>query len=355
MLWRHSNRECGRTLMNNGRSQRFAAKDSDMKRVLVITTNLQQASFRLRVEALRPLLLVRGFELDIHVRPKQWLARRAFLRSAGGYHAVLLQRKLLDPSDARLLRRHTARIVYDIDDAVMFHAHAVGRISQWRTKRRFEATARIVDQVVAGNEYLAAMFRERGRKVTVLPTCVDPAHYRVKRHEIGDGVALVWIGSKSTLPYLREQLPAIEGAAKRVAGLRLITIGDSSITGAGLPVEHIPWSVDAEAASLVRGDIGIAPTPDDRWTRGKCGFKIVQYMAAGLPAIASPVGANAEIVRANETGLLATTSLEWTDAIVKLASDIALRRTMGAAGRERVEREFSIERAADVWAQLLAG
>ena len=113
-----------------------------MKRVLVITTNLQQASFRLRVEALRPLLLARGFDLDIQVRPKQWLARRAFLRTAGAYHAVLLQRKLLDPSDARLLRRRAARIFYDIDDAVMFHAHEVGWISQWRTKRRFEATGR---------------------------------------------------------------------------------------------------------------------------------------------------------------------------------------------------------------------
>ena len=325
-----------------------------MKRVLVITTNLQQASYRLRMEALRPLLAERGFELDVQIRPKRWLARRAFLRSAGAYHAILLQRKLLDPADARLLRRHAARVFYDIDDAVMYHAHPVGRISHWRTRRRFEATARIVDQVVAGNEYLAAMFRQRGRNVTVLPTCVDPLHYRVKHHEAGDGIALVWIGSKSTLPYLREQLTAIEQAAERVAGLRLITIGDQSLGGAKLPVEHVAWSEDTEAEALVRGDIGIAPTPDDRWTRGKCGFKIIQYMAAGLPAIASPVGANAEIIRPNQTGLLATTSAEWTEAIVKLASDIALREAMGSAARERVEREFSIERAADVWAQLLA-
>src|SRR5688572_20314115 len=177
-----------------------------MKRILVIISNPQQASYRLRIDALRPMLAERGFALDVRVRPKAWLGRRALLRSAGGYDAVILQRKLLDPSNARLLRRSARKIVYDIDDAVMFHAHPVGLISRWRTKRRFEATAANVDHVVAGSEHLADMFRQRGRSVTVLPTCVDPAHYRVKRHESIGAVSLVWIGSHSTLPYLREQL-----------------------------------------------------------------------------------------------------------------------------------------------------
>src|SRR5438094_1819546 len=102
----------------------------------------------------------------------------------------------------------------------MFHASEVGRLSRWRTTRRFEATARVVDHVVAGNEYLAKMFRERGREVTVLPTTVDPAHYEVKHHAASDSPALVWIGSRSTLPYLRELLPAMQESARRVPGLR---------------------------------------------------------------------------------------------------------------------------------------
>jgi len=267
---------------------------------------------------------------------------------------VLLQRKLLDPSDARVLRRAARRIVYDLDDAVMFHAHRVGLFSRWRTNRRFEATTRALDHVVAGNEYLAEMFRQRGREVTVLPTCVDPDRYRVKEHAGSTGpVSLVWIGSNSTLPYLAEQMPAIRDAAQGTP-LKLITIGDRTIDDPGLPLEHVKWSLEAEAEWLARGDVGIAPTPDDRWTRGKCGFKLIQYMAAGLPVIASPVGANAEIVRVDETGLLATTPREWTDAIVKLAGDAELRRRMGGAGRKRVEREYSVTRAADVWAGLLA-
>lgn len=333
-----------------------------MKRILVIITNTQQASYRLRVEALLPPLATRGFALDVQVRPRNLLSRRVLLKSASRYHAVLLQRKLLDPSDARLLRTHARRIFYDLDDAVMFHAKAVGTFAQWRTTRRFEATARAVDHVVAGNEYLAAMFRARGRPVTVLPTTVDPDRYIVKEHggssspaaaarpTAAGPVTLVWIGSNSTLPYLAEHLPAL-----RRTGARLQTIADEPLADpAGMAVEHARWSAHGEAELLARGDIGIAPTPCDRWTLGKCGFKIIQYMAAGLPSVASPVGANAEIVRVNETGLLADTPAEWAEAIERLARDVELRRRMGRAAREVAEREYSLTRAADTWARLLA-
>jgi glycosyltransferase involved in cell wall biosynthesis len=326
-----------------------------MPRVLVITNNLKQASFRLRVAALLEPLAKRGFDLKIEVRPRSLLARRRLMRTARQFDAVLLQRKLLDPGDLRVLRSSAKRIVYDVDDAVMFHERRVGRFEQWRTTRRFHATARSVDHVVAGNEYLAEFFRREGCRVTVLPTVVDPQHYRVKSHAESTSPRLVWIGSHSTLPYLRPFLHAIAEAARRATGLGLITIADETISNAPLPVEHVRWSVEAEADALVRGDIGIAPTPTDRWTLGKCGFKIIQYMAAGLPVIASPVGANAEIVREGETGRLVESIDAWTNAIVELARDVETRRRLGAAGRARVEREYTLDRAAEVWAKLLSG
>jgi glycosyltransferase involved in cell wall biosynthesis len=325
-----------------------------MTRVLVITNNLRQASFRVRIEALIPSLAGHGIECDVQVRPGGMLARRRLLRSAEDYEAVLLQRKLLDPGDARLLRRHARRILFDVDDAVMYHAHEVGRISRWRTARRFAATAGIVDRVVAGNEYLASIFRERGCAVTVLPTVVDPERYLVKSHALSDSPRLVWIGSRSTVGYLREHLPLLRRAAERCPGLRLVTIADASVESSEvLPVDAIEWSAETEAASLLRGDIGIAPTPCDRWTLGKCGFKIIQYMAAGLPVVASPIGANAEIVRQGETGFLPSTPEEWVEAVVRLADNVTLRQTLGIAGRRRIAAEYSIPRAAQVWAGLL--
>jgi glycosyltransferase involved in cell wall biosynthesis len=321
-----------------------------MRKVLVIITNPRQASYRLRIEALRAGLSARGVELQVQIRPRRSLARRRVLKWAGDFDSVILQRKLLDPSDARLLRRRQKKIFYDIDDAVMYHAHRVGIISQWRTRRRFEATARILDHVVAGNEYLAEMFRQRGRNVTILPTCVDPAHYGVKEHAHTDAIRLVWIGSGSTLPYLTDILPAL----RQIPNLQLITIADRTLENSGLKIAHIPWSIESESAALTHGDIGIAPTPDDRWTRGKCGFKIIQYMAAGLPVIASPVGANAQIVRQHETGFLATTTEQWIEAIRQLAADVGLRRQLGRTGRECVEREYAIDRAIQTWADLLS-
>ncbi len=337
------------------RSQLAHATIRIVSRVLVITNNLQQASFRLRIEALSEELRRRGVFLDIHVRPREVLGRRRLLKSAADYDAVLLQRKMLDPLDTRLLRKKARKLFFDVDDAVMYHSRPVGPLKRWQTWRRFLATARYADLVVAGNEYLADLFRRHGAKATVLPTVVDPAHYQVKSHTAGDAPALVWIGSKSTLTYLRQFAPALAEAKKRVPNLRLITIADRPLSDAPVPIEHVPWSEQTESAALCRGDIGIAPTPRDRWTLGKCGFKIVQYMAAGLPVIASPVGVNSEIVVSGETGLLPDGPAAWAGAVAALAADPAKRQELGTAGRKRVERQFSTIRAVAFWAGLLGG
>lgn len=324
---------------------------------MVLANNLAQASFRLRMAALAPLLAERGFDLQIYPRPKglfAWPKLRNILKTAGEFHAVIIQRKFLEPTDANLLRRHARRVFYDIDDALMFHNRDVGRVSRWRTQRRFLATARIIDQVAAGNEYLAELFRQQGRRATVVPTVIDASRYQVTAHGPRPTPRLVWIGSHSTLPYLQSFLPAIEQAAQAVPNLRLLTIADVTVKSEILTVEHEPWSEAGEAAALCRGEIGIAPTPSDPWTMGKCGFKILQYMAAGLPVIASPVGANAQIVLDGKTGFLPREPADWPAAIEQLAIDAALRARMGAAARRRVQEMYSLERAADQWAELLS-
>jgi glycosyltransferase involved in cell wall biosynthesis len=324
-------------------------------RVLVISIDPAEAAFRLRLGILAPLLAGEGYTFDCHVRPRDFAERRRLIATAGAYDAVIVQRKLLDPSHARLLRRVAKRVVFELDDAVMTQRREVSAWSRWLKRRRFRATAVAADHVVAGNEYLAGQFRELGRPVTVLPTVVDPDHYVVKQHAATDRPTLVWIGSGSTLPYVKQWMPQLEAAARRVPGLRLITIANDTVQSDVLDVEHIPWTEGGEAAALARGDIGIAPTPDDRWTAGKSGFKIVQYMAAGLPTIASPVGANAGIVSDGVTGLLPATQGDWPDAIARLAGDVALRASMGAAARQAVMAGYTLERARSVWRRVLSG
>ncbi|CAN5491583.1 N/A [soil metagenome] len=325
--------------------------------VLAITSGLKQAAARLRAGELVAPLRERGIDLQVATWGKKLLDRSALIRSAAQFDAVILQRRLLDPSNARALRRHAKKIFFDVDDAVMFHAGDVGWWSRWRTDRRFVATCGILDHVVAGNEYLADIFRAQGCTASVLPTVVDPAHYRVKLHQPTDSstpVRLVWIGSHSTIDYLHLITPALAEAATVVPGLRLTVIADRTLTDSPVPVEFVEWSEAGEAAALAAADIGIAPTPEDRWTLGKCGFKIVQYMAAGLPVIASPVGANSVIVREGESGFLAATPEQWTARIIELASDMALRAKFGAMGRRDVWSIYNTARAADFWASLLS-
>jgi glycosyltransferase involved in cell wall biosynthesis len=327
-----------------------------MRRVLVLATNLAQASYRLRIAALMPLLKERGVEFDVYLRPRGLLASsklQARLRDSDGYDAVLIQRKFLSPAEAKLLRRHAKRILYDIDDALMFHNREIGRISRWRTNRNFEATATMIDHVVAGNEYLAKLFRDRGREASIIPTMLDSGRYLVKQHEPTATPRLVWIGSRSTIQYLRDIVPALEEAARQVPGLRLLTIANATVQSSVLQVEHIEWTQAGEAAALCTGDIGIAPTPKDPWTMGKCGFKILQYMASGLPVIASPVGANAQIVQEGATGFLPMRNADWPSAVLKLAGDVDLRARMGATSRDLAATRYTLERAADDWARIL--
>ncbi len=324
-----------------------------MFKVLAITSGMKQAAARLRMGELILPLRERGIELTMAEWGKNLLERRALIRSASDFDAVILQRRLLDPGNAQSLRKRAKRIYFDVDDAVMYHAGNVGWWSRWRTDRRFAATCRILDHVVAGNEYLADIFRASNCPASVLPTVVDPQHYQCKLHQPTESPRLVWIGSHSTIGYLELIRDALVDAAKVIPGLRLTVIADRTWADAPLPVEFVAWSADGEAAALASADIGIAPTPDDRWTRGKCGFKIIQYMASGLPVIASPVGANSIIVRPGSTGFVAESAADWTARLLELANNPQQRAEFGAAGRRDVWSIYNLSRAADFWMRLL--
>jgi glycosyltransferase involved in cell wall biosynthesis len=229
--------------------------------------------------------------------------------------------------------------------------HSAGR------QRRFAATVRAADRVLAGNAFLAEQARRftAPERVQVIPTCVDPARYPLATHEASGTVRLVWVGSSSTLRGLEAIRPTLEMVGRPVPSVRLKLICDSFFTLEHLPIEPCPWSESGEAAEIAAGDIGISWVPDDLWSRGKCGLKVLQYMAAGLPVVANPVGVHTEMIRHGENGFLARTPAEWVEAVRTLAQDAGLRRRMGAAGRRRVEQDYSVARGAASWAALLHG
>jgi glycosyltransferase involved in cell wall biosynthesis len=248
-------------------------------------------------------------------------------------------------------------LLFDFDDAVFLRdSYATKGLRSRRRMSRFANMISHADAVIAGNAFLqheAAQWN-LGRCIHVIPTCIDPARYPLAQHRrSGAGVEMVWIGSSSTLRGLEAIRPLLEDLGSSWPGLRLKLICDRFLEFPHLNTIPCRWSEATQADDLAAADIGISWLPDDAWSRGKCGLKILQYMAAGLPVVANPVGVQANIVRHGETGFLATTFTEWSAAIGRLAHDPPLRIRMGEAGRLRVEKDFSVSFGAARWVQVL--
>jgi glycosyltransferase involved in cell wall biosynthesis len=322
-----------------------------------LVESLDHVCCRYRLAAFRPLLEQAGHHLELRPLPRHWWSWFNLGRELRHADVVILQRKLPHPWQRYLLRRAARFLVFDLDDAVFVRdSYAARGLHSGSRLRRFAALVRVADAVAAGNSFLhdqAARWAERTR-LHVIPTCVAPEHYPLAEHRrAGDGVRLVWVGSASTLRGLEAVRPLLEEIGRRLPGLSLKLICNRFLQLEHLPVEPCPWTEAGEAREIAAGDIGISHIPDDLWSRGKCGLKVLQYMAAGLPVVANPVGVHPEMIRHGETGLLASTPERWIEAIRRLAHDPALRRQMGRAGRQRVAREYSVAAGAAGWMDLL--
>ncbi len=241
--------------------------------------------------------------------------------------------------------------VCDYDDAVFhnYDLHRSGLVRRLLGHKLDRLMGRAA-LVVAGNEYLAARARKAGTaRVEIVPTVVDADRYATRDTAPGGApLNIGWIGSPSTWDdYMRPRLGMFGASAAR-HGARLLAVGASPTEHPQLDIR--PWSEAGEVSQIQQMDIGLMPLTDTPWARGKCGYKLIQYMACGVPVIASPVGVNREIVEHGVNGFLAGSDAEWQEALDRLLTDSALRRTMGAAGRRKVEERYSLH----VWGPRLA-
>jgi glycosyltransferase involved in cell wall biosynthesis len=247
--------------------------------------------------------------------------------------------------------------VVDLDDA-WFHRYDRNRfaIVRWLMGHKIDVVMRRAAAVVAGNEYLAERARAAGaRRIEVIPTVIDLARYPAPNSDpaANDVLTVGWIGTPLNARYL----DSIEPGLRRLAGrrpIRLVVVGAPvPATWAGLPAESRPWSEATEIAQISAFDVGIMSLDDTPWERGKCAYKLLQVMAAGKPVVASPVGANRQVVQHGVNGYLAATTDEWVAALTSLSDDADLRRRMGAAARKTVEDTYSLERIAPRLATVL--
>ncbi len=319
-------------------------------RVLAFVPHLQRLGHECLVLPSRPekyaSLPLLGFRLSGHVkRWNRWQDLTALKRWSPD--VVVLEREIFsDPTVdvEQALRQICKRLVLDIDDGLFV-----------LNRHKFEVLCGLCDHVIAGNELLAIRARSINPRVTVIPTCVDLERYvgedqipNLKPQISNDSLILGWTGTAANIEYLEVLRQPLKQLSREFS-IELRVIAESGrplrqlkFECEGINTHFIQWSAASEIADLQAFDIGLMPMPDTDWTRYKCGLKVLQYMALGIPAVASPVGVNSEIIRHGVTGWLATSSDEWTFLLRQLLSSPNHRTSVLAAARRTVEERYSI-------------
>jgi glycosyltransferase involved in cell wall biosynthesis len=244
-------------------------------------------------------------------------------------------------------------VIYDYDDAI-FHQYDQHNnpLIQAILSNKLAPLMRRANLAFCGNAYLRAYADRYCKHTEIIPTTVDITLYQPRSAASSSPLTIGWIGSPSTWRYCAQMADVLSTFAKK-ENSRVLIIGAQHAADSALPFEFRDWAEEREIADIQEMDIGIMPIPDEPWARGKCGYKLIQYMACGIPVIASPVGVNSEIVEHGVNGFLASTPEEWRAAITQLANDADLRKRMGEAGRARVEAHYSIQQFGPRMAELI--
>jgi glycosyltransferase involved in cell wall biosynthesis len=324
------------------------------------------ASTRYRVLALLPALRAAGWQpevrypLDLGRRGalRAWQRLRDLLRDtrpAADLDLLFLHRKTYPPAFARRLRKVGVPVVYDFDDAVDLPppGRDPGPAAERRYRENFAGTVAASTLVLCGNAELER--RAAHPRARIVPTAVDTERFRPGAAAPPDGPALGWVGHGDNLPYLEALADPLRELARRHPGLKLIVVADRAPRIDGVEVEFRRWRLEDEIACFGGMRVGLMPLDDTPWARAKCAFKAIQYMALGIPAVASPVGTNRELIEDGENGFLADGPERWVETVDRLLADPELERSVAAAARTTVEERYSLRVVAGQVVEALDG
>ena len=278
--------------------------------------------------------------------PASLWSRFLFYRSLKSYDIVVVSRKLLTGLETLLLKKYSRCLFFDFDDAIIYKDSNQREIQRSESAwRRFKNITSASHVVLAGNEYLRQMALPFNPRTLILPTPVDTDRYQAKTVGTTNSTPLTigWMGSASTLFYLKQIVPALETLYKKYPFLQLKIVANDFFTPASIPVIKKPWAFEEEVTDLQSFDIGVMPLTDDVWARGKCGLKLLQYMACGISAVCSPVGVNAQIIENGVDGFHAASLEEWIARLDQLIQSPSLRKEFGIKARKKAEEEYSVK------------
>jgi glycosyltransferase involved in cell wall biosynthesis len=356
---------------------------ADRIRLLVLSPIPEEgAGCRFRIAQFIPFLEKQGFDVTLRplftteffrqvYRPGHYL-RKALtftllslkrldsLRDVSQFDVVFIYREVFPVGPAIVERLLTSGgrppVVFDFDDAIFLPSVSDANRLIGALKRP-QKVATIIGrsrQVIAGNAFLADYARRFNPAVTLVPTCVDTARFVPAPAPPAHRTPIVgWIGSPTTASYVRDLAPVLQRARARHPFTLRVSGGGAPLEIDGVDVENADWSLEREVDLFNTCDIGVYPLTDDEWSKGKCGFKAIQFMACGVPVVAAAVGVNRDIIQDGVNGFLAATPDEWIDKLARLLADPALRRRFGEAGRRTVVERYSLERNAPILADTL--
>jgi glycosyltransferase involved in cell wall biosynthesis len=354
-----------------------------MKRVLFLVAHpIEDAGCRYRVYQFLPYLENAGYECVVapfstanlfralrrrgHFSSKilhtVYCSIRRFLQLAGvgQFDLVVIHREVFPffaPALEKAVLRRSRKVMFSFDDAIYAGHHDVGTLNHpflYRLKygRGIDEILGRCVHVVAGNRILGDYARRVNPRVTVIPTVVDCNYYRYQEPQAKNDVRITvgWMGSRSTVSYLQFVESTLKGIARRYPGRVQFRFFGHPDYKPDLPASiSLPFQLGSEIADLHSLDVGIMPMPDTDWTRGKCAFKAIQYMATGAVAVASPVGVTTDLIKHSYNGLLASSVDEWFQSLSALVEDPELRRRLSLRARRTIEDSYSLQ----IWASSL--
>ena len=321
-------------------------------KVLFLIVDRDGQSSRYRVLQFLPLLDEAGIEYRVEDIPDRKREMRSLLDLAREYEVTFLQKRLFGRSNLDLLRRRARRLVFDFDDVVMYRDFPKEPYSSNRMKR-FSRTLQTADLVIAGNDYLLEEAQKHTAKVITIPTVLDQERYLPKVHGSKSTFTLGWIGRENVLVYLKRLRSVFQILSARFKDLELKIVSDGFLDFSGVRMIKKTRQHDEEIEDLHSFDIGLMPLGDDLWSRGNCGFDLLQSMAVGLPVVCSPIGVNRKIVQHGKNGFWASDEEAWVIHISGLIKNSNFRIQMGKEARKTVLEGYSLKKHGGEWVDAL--
>lgn len=354
-----------------------------MRILFLVPYPTEGASNRVRVEQFIPYLNSKGiatkvrpfvnkqfykilYKKGVYLKKIFWFLictanRKIDIFRAFFYDVVFIHREtypFFGPVIESMLHWMGKPLVFDFDDAIFLpNTSKENRyIDRLKNPDKIIGIIKMSRLVIAGNLYLKNFASQYNGNVIVIPSSLDTDHYRpAERKKAKIGITIGWIGSVTTQEFLADIEDALAVISARYKGIVIKIVGGEFQSRKLTNIINKKWSLADEVDDIQSFDIGIMPMPDNEWTRGKCGFKAILYMACGIPVVASSVGVNSEIVDDGVNGFLVKTRDEWVEKLSLLIDDYKLRETMGQKGRQKVLGEYSLSLTAPLlYEQLLA-